>query len=277
MDATALAESSYSELQIRLRRLGETSRRDLILSLLTLQPAQQFGGPIVTPKSSDLRALNEVKKASLRLPELLQIPEGEISSRLQPFLDQLQRYAKDIPHNADPETLLRSAPQDQRTLNALIGWSANRPQLDKISQMMAIVSSFSKESDQAASSINAYLNMVNRFLKDSGKELFFDDAGWLSFRVSHLPEPQPVSSLSSGEAQIFVILTHLAFNPAAREANVFIVDEPELSLHVQWQELFVESVQSANPNVQYIMATHSPSIILDRTDRCKDLSRYVGV
>ena len=94
----------------------------------------------------------------------------------------------------------------------------------------------------------------------------------LSFRVRGLPDPQPVTSLSSGEAQIFVILTHLAFNPSAQEANVFIIDEPELSLHVQWQELFVESVQSANPNVQYIMATHAPSIILDRTDKCIDLS-----
>jgi predicted ATP-dependent endonuclease of OLD family len=72
---------------------------------------------------------------------------------------------------------------------------------------------------------------------------------------------------------LFLIITQLFFNPFAQEANVFIIDEPELSLHVQWQELFVSSVISANPNVQYIMATHSPSIILDRLSHCRDLSK----
>jgi predicted ATPase len=156
------------------------------------------------------------------------------------------------------------------------GQSANRGQLNKISQMMEIVTQFNRDSEQQARAITAYLGMVNRFLGDSGKAIFFDDSGLLSFRIEGLAEPQSVTSLSSGEAQIFVILTHLAFNPTAQEANVFIVDEPELSLHVQWQELFVQSVQSANPNVQYIMATHAPSIILDRSDRCRDLSKTVG-
>ena len=59
----------------------------------------------------------------------------------------------------------------------------------------------------------------------------------------------------------------------AQENNVFIIDEPELSLHVQWQELFVDSIISANPNIQYVLATHSPSIILDRIENCVDLVR----
>jgi hypothetical protein len=73
-----------------------------------------------------------------------------------------------------------------------------------------------------------------------------------------------------------VILTHLFFNPAAQQVNVFLIDEPELSLHVQWQELFVDSIYAANPNVQYILATHSPSIILDKLGKCKDVSDKNG-
>jgi len=78
-------------------------------------------------------------------------------------------------------------------------------------------------------------------------------------------------ALSSGERQLVVILTHLAFNPQARRANVLIIDEPELSLHLRWQELFVEAVTSAGPGVQLILATHSPSIIKGRIDRCVDV------
>ena len=54
--------------------------------------------------------------------------------------------------------------------------------------------------------------------------------------------------------------------------DAFMVDEPELSLHVAWQELFVDAVANANPGLQMILATHAPSIILDRIDKCVDLA-----
>jgi predicted ATP-binding protein involved in virulence len=68
-----------------------------------------------------------------------------------------------------------------------------------------------------------------------------------------------------------VILTHLAFNRQAKRANILIIDEPELSLHLRWQELFVDAVASASPGLQVILATHSPSIIKGRNDRCIDV------
>jgi predicted ATP-binding protein involved in virulence len=68
-----------------------------------------------------------------------------------------------------------------------------------------------------------------------------------------------------------VILTHLAFNPQAKRANILIIDEPELSLHLRWQELFVDAIVSASQDIQLILATHSPSIILGRHDSCVDL------
>ncbi len=53
---------------------------------------------------------------------------------------------------------------------------------------------------------------------------------------------------------------------------MIIVDEPELSLHVRWQESFVDAIQKASPRLQIILATHSPSIVLDRIEKCVDLS-----
>jgi predicted ATP-binding protein involved in virulence len=118
-----------------------------------------------------------------------------------------------------------------------------------------------------------YLRIINRFHADSGKCVEFDDRGYLSFSLDDDRKGCDITTLSSGEAQIFVIMTHLFFNPDVQGGNVFIIDEPELSLHVQWQEHFVESVLEANAKVQYIFATHSPSIILDKTKNCVDLSR----
>jgi predicted ATP-binding protein involved in virulence len=68
------------------------------------------------------------------------------------------------------------------------------------------------------------------------------------------------------------MLAHLSLNKRLSQSGVFIVDEPELSLHIGWQEQFVNAIQQANPNVQFILATHSPAIILERIDNCRSLS-----
>ena len=43
--------------------------------------------------------------------------------------------------------------------------------------------------------------------------------------------------------------------------GIFIVDEPEMSLHLYWQKIFVDKIQEATPNIQLIFATHAPEII----------------
>jgi predicted ATP-binding protein involved in virulence len=69
-------------------------------------------------------------------------------------------------------------------------------------------------------------------------------------------------SLSSGEKQLFFI--SLA---ALRSANhSLIIDEPELSMHVDWQKKLVSSLLQLNSNMQLIMATHSPEIMADIPD-----------
>jgi predicted ATP-binding protein involved in virulence len=41
------------------------------------------------------------------------------------------------------------------------------------------------------------------------------------------------------------------------------MDEPEISLHIEWQQQLIQRVRSLNPNVQIIMTTHSPALIMD--------------
>lgn len=69
-------------------------------------------------------------------------------------------------------------------------------------------------------------------------------------------------SLSSGEKQLFFIALE-----AIRSGNSsLIIDEPELSLHVDWQKKLVASLGELNPAMQLIMATHSPEIMADLSD-----------
>jgi predicted ATP-binding protein involved in virulence len=41
------------------------------------------------------------------------------------------------------------------------------------------------------------------------------------------------------------------------------MDEPEVSLHIEWQKRFIELIMEPNPNVQIILTTHSPAVIMN--------------
>jgi predicted ATP-dependent endonuclease of OLD family len=40
------------------------------------------------------------------------------------------------------------------------------------------------------------------------------------------------------------------------------MDEPEVSLHFEWQKQLIDLVLKLNPNVQLIMTTHSPAVVM---------------
>ncbi|HAM1800983.1 TPA: ATP-binding protein, partial [Listeria monocytogenes] len=61
--------------------------------------------------------------------------------------------------------------------------------------------------------------------------------------------------------QIVIFYANLIFGVNENKRGIFIVDEPELSLHLSWQKLFIEKTIELNKNIQFIFATHSPEII----------------
>ena len=69
-----------------------------------------------------------------------------------------------------------------------------------------------------------------------------------------------ISYLSSGERQLLIILGQ-ALLQGRGENFVYIADEPELSLHIEWQEKLVSSIRRLNSDSQIIFATHSPDIV----------------
>ena len=68
-----------------------------------------------------------------------------------------------------------------------------------------------------------------------------------------------IANLSSGEKQLFfrmLNLKRLNINNA-----IIVIDEPETSLHPEWQRKIIEVYKNIGENNQIILATHSPLII----------------
>lgn len=67
--------------------------------------------------------------------------------------------------------------------------------------------------------------------------------------------------LSSGEKQMLTILMTVLLEDD--DYTVLLMDEPEVSLHLEWQQVLISTIQQLNPNAQIILSTHSPAIIMN--------------
>ena len=67
--------------------------------------------------------------------------------------------------------------------------------------------------------------------------------------------------LSSGEKQLLVILLTVLVQDG--QPAVLFMDEPEVSLHIEWQQCLIELIRRLNHNIQIILTTHSPAVIMN--------------
>lgn len=67
--------------------------------------------------------------------------------------------------------------------------------------------------------------------------------------------------LSSGEKQMLLILLTVLLQDSL--PYVLFMDEPEVSLHMEWQKSLIDNILRLNPNIQIILTTHSPAIIMN--------------
>lgn len=71
-----------------------------------------------------------------------------------------------------------------------------------------------------------------------------------------------VVSLSSGEKHLLRILVETLL----AEQSSIMIDEPEISMHIDWQKELIKLMKILNPSAQIIVTTHSPEIMADVSD-----------
>lgn len=152
-----------------------------------------------------------------------------------------------------------------------IEWLLNKAQIERIIKIVEIIDEHKSKVDGFFKPINDFLYTINSFYEDSNKKLEIDTVGHLII-VRPNGDKCTIEGLSSGERQLLVIFAHAYFSHNSNRKLAFIIDEPELSLHLKWQEKFAETIFSIGPKSQFILATHSPEIVgvnKDKAIRCR--------
>ena len=130
------------------------------------------------------------------------------------------------------------------------------PLISRTKDMVKYARELEEDREKIFAPLHLYENTVNVFLED--KTIKVDESGDLKIKLSSKSELN-WRSLSSGEKQILILLTQALLK--LDEPVVYIADEPELSLHVTWQEKLLESLATLGGQKQIIVATHSPDIV----------------
>jgi predicted ATP-dependent endonuclease of OLD family len=248
--------------EYRLKAIANDDELKAQIVMAALQESNVF------PQSGPVKPMT--KKAITKLEEKIvtylsrTIKSGDVAAQVKNFFRSSMLVSQ-----------RHRVPKHQHDL--LLDFVAARYQ--QVENLAKAFNDYETKNDVAFNSLRNYLVTVNAFFSDSKKELYFDEStGRLVFAFvaagvrTHLA--RPISHLSSGERQLLILFTFLAF--ASNPDSVFIVDEPELSLHPKWQHEFLGAfIKLRPPSAQLLLATHSPDIVGKFKSTCVTLRARV--
>ena len=135
-------------------------------------------------------------------------------------------------------------------------------QVNKGNQMIALLSSGESDKLSRAQDISLRKKQFQDFLDElfgyTGKKIdrSSNEIAFLQGEDKLYPY-----MLSSGEKQMLIILLTVLVQD--NKHCVLFMDEPEASLHIDWQQRLIGMILELNPNVQLILTTHSPAVIME--------------
>lgn len=138
-------------------------------------------------------------------------------------------------------------------------------------RIIAVLQSGESDAAQKAQELSEpkklFQDMVDDLFSATGKTVI-RTANEIKF--SQMGEVLQPYQLSAGEKQMLAILLTVLVEDNL--PHVLFMDEPEISLHFEWQKQLISLVLQLNPNIQIIMTTHSPAVVMDGwTDRVTEV------
>ena len=142
-----------------------------------------------------------------------------------------------------------------------------------IAHFLSKLVSLYKEQQQNESDVRDFVRLCNAYL--TGKQLVYDETkyeiyikGSESVSGSESNDRLELKVLSSGEKQIVSLFSHIYLS--GQSQFFVVIDEPELSLSVPWQQRFLPDIIQTGRCTGLVAVTHSPFVWEN------DLEPYVG-
>ena len=148
-------------------------------------------------------------------------------------------------------------------------------QVNQSNRIVQLFTAADPEAQQKAAAIAQeklhFQDLIDELFEATGKKI---DRSSNEIFFFHLGERITPYLLSSGEKQMLIILMTVLVED--QQPTVLLMDEPEISLHVEWQQRLLELILDLNPQAQIIVTTHSPALVMSGwMDRVTDVEDII--
>lgn len=190
-------------------------------------------------------------------------PEGKLYSNISPKINLISSFDKQL----NPSEAIEKLSDDK--VKTDLDWEIYQLQKQYLDYQLNI----SKRKDEIVEKSqdvkndiakirypqNRFWEMIDTLFHATGKKVDRkkNEISFLTIDEKELSAYQ----LSSGEKQLIIILLTVLIQD--NNYGILLMDEPEVSLHIDWQKKLIGFIRELNPNLQLIIATHSPAIIME--------------
>lgn len=261
LDVENLIKNSFLEYSQKQTTVGATLKNKIIYSSFdVIQGNEDLGINMKTNIDIESR-----KKRIIEASKNFEI--SDLETKIINYFDELTRIQNWLKKEQQGKKGKEPNPE---FLKALGQWFINSPQLERIDNIISLYENAQNEIVSEYIQFTKFETLTNLYFSENSKKLRIKKNGEIEIELPN-EEYSSIYKLSSGEKQIIVMLAQLIFG---KKRQIFIIDEPELSLHLGWQEIFVKTIIDASQDTQFILATHSPSIIghIENEKFCIDLT-----
>ena len=261
-----LIERKHAEILSQINKYSVEFRNEILKSLLSFKESNSLSEVLdaIGNRRIEDDEINRIKESYIKILQQLNILKDEEEKSYKDFFeDFLIKYNqwKDNTNEGLPTSL-----------------ASKYTEIQRIKKLVKIAEKTEQKKNEAYKPIETYLKTINEFIYNEidCKRIYINQNGEVYFKTGDNDHNIRITSLSSGEKQLVVFFASLVFEIQNDSTGIFIVDEPELSLHLSWQSIFVEKALSINNNVQLIFATHSPEIIGKYRDKMFKLEKKIS-
>ena len=200
------------------------------------------------------------KLALIEIFDRFKIPSDEYKKDTEEFFDALKKILQE-----------RSQPKKRSKAKTYsIGEATTLINAQKIHALVDEWNEVVKAEKEVLKPREAFINILDLMFRRKSAHIL--RSGEIVFETTS-GKKLKITELSSGEKQLFIILGEALLQKDTEWT--YIADEPELSLHVVWQEVLVDNLRALNPNSQVIFATHSPDIISSHSKHVIDMEEVL--
>ncbi len=129
-----------------------------------------------------------------------------------------------------------------------------------------------RREEEAFKTLRLFEHSFNRFIAPKALRVVVPNARRRAGPTVSFPNGYSANLrvLSSGERQVLTMLfcaTHMS--PAD---GIMLIDEPEISLHVDWQRIILNEIMRQAGDRQIIVCTHAPEVVAEHRDALTELN-----